>query len=251
MINLPILEHNGQRILTTRQLAEIYETEVNNIQNNFANHRGNFIEGKHYYLLKGEELRAFKCEVNNIDLVKSNVNQLYLWTERGANRHCKILDTDKAWEQFDYLEDTYFIVKENRNNTLTISESIKINNILSKSPKERLPILVSVFKEAGINIREKTMFDFEQNSKNSKVLSCNQSVKDFLNGYDVVNKITANVYNNFKDYCHKHYVDCISHIEFSKQVNLILNTKVVDKKINGKKCRIFVSTLTKTGGDLY
>ena len=34
MIDLPILKHNGQRIFTTQQLAEIYETEVNNIQNN-------------------------------------------------------------------------------------------------------------------------------------------------------------------------------------------------------------------------
>ncbi len=40
------------------------------------------------------------------------INCLYLWTERGANRHCKILDTDKAWKQFDNLEETYFRVKE-------------------------------------------------------------------------------------------------------------------------------------------
>lgn len=114
MIELPVLKHNGQRILTTQQLAEIYETSTNNIQNNFINHKDNFVQGKHYYLLKGEELREFKREVNNIDLVKNNVNQLYLWTERGANRHCKILDTDKAWEQFDNLEETYFKVKEEK-----------------------------------------------------------------------------------------------------------------------------------------
>ena len=97
------IEMNNQRILTTQQLAAVYETDTNNIKNNFANHKDHFVEGVHYYLLKGEELRAFKREVNNIDLVKTNVNQLYLWTERGANRHCKILDTDKAWEQFDNL----------------------------------------------------------------------------------------------------------------------------------------------------
>ena len=39
-------------------------------------------------------------------------SHLYLWTERGANHHCKILDTDKAWEQFENLEETYFRVKE-------------------------------------------------------------------------------------------------------------------------------------------
>lgn len=59
-------------------------------------------------------MRAFKREVNDIPLVAPNVNQLYLWTERGANRHCKILDTPKAWEQFDNLEETYFLVREQR-----------------------------------------------------------------------------------------------------------------------------------------
>lgn len=108
------IEHNGVRVITTELLAQVYETDTNNIKNNFNNHKDNFREGVHYYLLKGDELRAFKREVNNIDLVAPNVNQLYLWTERGANRHCKILDTPKAWEQFDNLEETYFMVKEQR-----------------------------------------------------------------------------------------------------------------------------------------
>lgn len=113
--DLPILEHRGQKILTTQQLAEIYETDINNIKNNFNNHKANFVEGKHYYTLKGKELREFKRQVNDIDLpveINKYASSLYLWTERGANRHCKILDTDKAWEQFENLEETYFRVKE-------------------------------------------------------------------------------------------------------------------------------------------
>ena len=80
-----------------------------------AYRRKSFSEGKHYYLLQGEELRQFKSHLNNIQLpISKYTSQLYLWTERGANRHCKILDTDKAWEQFDNLEETYFRVKENK-----------------------------------------------------------------------------------------------------------------------------------------
>lgn len=62
------IEVNNQRILTTQQLAEVYETDTNNIKNNFANHKSHFVEGVHYFLLKGEELKAFKREVNNIGL---------------------------------------------------------------------------------------------------------------------------------------------------------------------------------------
>ena len=37
---------------------------------------------------------------------------LYLWTEKGALLHAKSLNTDKAWEVYDYLVDFYFRVKE-------------------------------------------------------------------------------------------------------------------------------------------
>jgi hypothetical protein len=41
-------------------------------------------------------------------LVFRNARHLLLWTERGAARHAKILDTDQAWEVFERLEDAYF-----------------------------------------------------------------------------------------------------------------------------------------------
>ena len=151
------VEFNDQRILTTEQLAEVYGTEANNIKNHVNNHKEQFAEGKHYYLLKGEVLRQFKREVNDIDLaVAPNVNQLYLWTERGASRHCKILDTEKAWEQFDNLEDTYFRVKEQpklcgqmdaaeRKAKLDRSEAMRLN-ALSRLAKP----LIEMYKEAEV-----------------------------------------------------------------------------------------------------
>ena len=148
MINLPILKHNGQRILTTQQLAEIYETSIDNIKKNFSNHKDNFVEGKHYYFLEGEDLKQFKNEVNNIHLVGKNASSLYLWTERGANRHCKILDTDKAWEQFDNLEETYFRVKETGTYNIRDKQQKKPNlssvNMMAK-------ILAGAYEKAGVD----------------------------------------------------------------------------------------------------
>lgn len=37
---------------------------------------------------------------------------LVLWTERGAARHAKMLETDQAWEVFEKLEDFYFSKKQ-------------------------------------------------------------------------------------------------------------------------------------------
>lgn len=112
MKQLQVLEHKEQRVLTTQQLADIFETDVNSIRQNFKRNKNRFIEGKHYYILKGADLKAFKNLVTNSHLVDHHTPRLILWTERGANFHSKILDTDKAWEQFEYIEDTYFRAKQ-------------------------------------------------------------------------------------------------------------------------------------------
>lgn len=104
------VEVEGQRVLTTEQLGEVYEVEEVRIRQGFSRNQDKFQEGKHYFKLQGEELKQFKREYLKDTSLK--LNSLMLWTERGANRHCKILDTDKAWEQFDNLEETYFRVKE-------------------------------------------------------------------------------------------------------------------------------------------
>ena len=105
---LPVIEWNGQRVITTAQLSEIYEATESQIKQNYGNNTDRFNDGEHFYLLKGDELKAFKNMVENFDLVGKNANQLYLWTRKGASRHCKMLGTDKAWEQFDVLEENYY-----------------------------------------------------------------------------------------------------------------------------------------------
>ena len=106
------LEFNNQRIMTTKVLAQEYGTEENNIKNNFNNNKNRFVEGKHYFKLQGQELKEFKRLVNDIDEAIKFAPVLYLWTDRGAARHAKILDTDEAWEVYEELEDNYFNPKK-------------------------------------------------------------------------------------------------------------------------------------------
>lgn len=105
---LPIIEWKGQRVITTAQLAAVYEASETQIKQNFNNNEEHFKEGEHFYLLKGEELKVFKNQVENFYPVNKHSTALYLWTRRGASRHCKMLGTDKAWEQFDALEENYY-----------------------------------------------------------------------------------------------------------------------------------------------
>jgi hypothetical protein len=104
------IESNNQRVLTTAQIAEAYGTTTQIITNNFNRNKARYKEGKHYYLLKGALLQAFKT-TNQNDLLLNRVNTLYLWTESGALLHAKSLNTNKAWDVYVYLVDFYFRVK--------------------------------------------------------------------------------------------------------------------------------------------
>lgn len=111
MNELKITEYKDIRVLTTQQIAEVYGTESKVLSKNFERNKERYIEGKHYICLKGEELREFKANRQNDDL-PSNLNKLYLWTEKGAFLHAKSLNTDTAWEVYDRLVDNYFKKKE-------------------------------------------------------------------------------------------------------------------------------------------
>lgn len=106
------VEIKGIRVLTSKQLAECYESTPVRIKQNFNENRNRFVDGKHYISLTGDELKAFKKQVGNSYLVANRASHLYLWTEKGALLHAKSLNTDKAWEVYDYLVDFYFRAKE-------------------------------------------------------------------------------------------------------------------------------------------
>ena len=168
-------------------MAEVYETTVDNIKKNFGRNKSNFVEGKHFYLLQGEELKRFKNLVTDSHLVDKHTPQLYLWTERGANRHCKILDTDKAWEQFDNLEETYFKVKDKKlsGEALIALAVVEAQKILSKKDKE-IEMKNQVINEL------KPKADYTDTILQSKALvNINQIAKDYGMSAREMNKILA------------------------------------------------------------
>ena len=100
--------------------------------------------------------------LNNIQLqISPKTRTLYLWTRRGASRHCKMLGTDKAWEMFDMLEESYFDKHE--------------------QPKSQIDILVESAKALQRQERElaRLRLDTEEIRKEQKIQS---SRIDTLNG---------------------------------------------------------------------
>lgn len=106
------IENEGKRVLTTAQLAESYESSIDTINRNFNRNRDRYTEGKHYYCLTGNGLKEFFAS-DKLSLANSSkIRTLYLWTEKGALLHAKSLNTDKAWDVYDFLVENYFRVRQ-------------------------------------------------------------------------------------------------------------------------------------------
>lgn len=119
--SLSITSYKNIPVVTTDLLAQLYDTEVINIQVNHTRNRDRFIEGKHFFKLEGIELKQFKDRLTDSKLVGKRAKSVILWTERGAARHAKMLETDQAWEVFEKLEDHYFNQKESSQNNNVFS----------------------------------------------------------------------------------------------------------------------------------
>ncbi|HBE9078606.1 ORF6N domain-containing protein [Serratia fonticola] len=105
--DLQIIEYRGQRVATTEQLAAGYGATEQMITNNFNRNKTRFVEGKHYFKLRGEEVEILRNSFSGVQ-ISSKARSLTLWTERGAANHAKILETDQAWEYYNDLTDFYF-----------------------------------------------------------------------------------------------------------------------------------------------
>ncbi|HFI8162787.1 TPA: ORF6N domain-containing protein [Escherichia coli] len=105
--NLSPITHNQIPVITTELLAHLYGADVNSIQQNHKRNYVRFIEGKHFFKVMGEELKNLRLTVSQLQ-ISPKTRSLILWTERGAARHAKMLETDQAWEVFEKLEDSYF-----------------------------------------------------------------------------------------------------------------------------------------------
>ncbi|WP_270667330.1 ORF6C domain-containing protein [Thomasclavelia ramosa] len=241
MNNLQIIEHEGIRVLTTKQLAEAYETTETNIKTNFNRNKERFIEGRDYYLLKSAELKEFKNYVTDSNLVDSRAPQLYLWTERGANRHSKILDTDMAWKQFDVLEETYFKVK-----SMSAMQMLKLQNAALMEVDEKVEHIDS----RVTNLENTTTVDSRKQYTLRKIASATAvrvlGGKDSQAYLELHHKVFCQLWRDYKDYFKiPSYRDTLK-IDFEKAKEYLQgwrpdhNLEIEISSVNGGKSVEFV-----------
>ena len=142
MNDIQIVEYNKIRVVTTKQVAEAYGATPKQVSNNFNANKKRYTEGKHYFVLEGEEKRQF---INRPEFQDSSIKakRMYLWTQRGALLLAKSINTDVAWEAYERLVDFYFEKKEEKqisaNIEVFVEEPKKITYNTSSTPVPKNP----------------------------------------------------------------------------------------------------------------
>ena len=127
------ITYNGFPCISTEMLALAYEVEPNQIRQNFKRNKERFVEDKHFFMISGNDLNEFRLRVTNShSQISSKARTLTLWTERGAARHAKMLSSDKAWDVFELLEETFFNVKAEA------APTEPMTTVVSRKPLDKL-----------------------------------------------------------------------------------------------------------------
>lgn len=102
-----VIHYKGERVCTTQQLAQFYGTDEARIRQNHTRNSDRFEEGKHFHKVSGSALEDLRVSFSDLQ-ISPKARSLILWTDRGAARHAKMLETDSAWDMYEEMEDRYF-----------------------------------------------------------------------------------------------------------------------------------------------
>ncbi|MBU5214509.1 ORF6N domain-containing protein [Heyndrickxia oleronia] len=194
-MDLQIIEHYGQRVLTTSQLAESYGTESKIISRNYQRNADRYIEGKHFFALSGEELRTFKGSRQFDDSLKFT-SILYLWTEKGAWLHAKSLNTEKSWEAYEMLVDNYYKL-EKELKALNEREKLEASMRLSLMNSEDVTQLKNEVQEIKLMVQEQITLNHGQQMRIKKAVAA--KVYEISNDKAKRTRLFAELYRDLKD----------------------------------------------------
>lgn len=104
-ISLPIIEVNGERVVTLAMIDRVHGRPDGTASRNFRENAGRLIEGKHYHTASSDEIRR-----NYPDALPAAFrrHEITVITERGYFKLVKSFTDDLAWEVQDMLVDSYF-----------------------------------------------------------------------------------------------------------------------------------------------
>ena len=181
--SLVVVTYSNVPVITTGLLAHLYKTEEKHIRQNFKRNECRFIAGKHFFKVSGCELDSLRTSQRGLQ-ISPKTRSLILWTERGAARLAKMLETERAWVVFEKLEDCYFSQKIPEQ--LQLPEStLSINYPLSWFSEHHPYSMMSYVDRKTLNLDVSVLFDMPSptmrilNELHSKGYNVDAAVAEF------------------------------------------------------------------------
>lgn len=154
-----IIEWNGQRVITTQEMANHHNLELRVLNQKFRRNQKHFKLNQDYFIVCKSDISKSQTVIQNLFVV-NNMTEIYLFTESGYLRFVKTINDDRAWEIYNQLIESYFIVK-------------RLNNIekqfLEKNKENRKGLTSEWSKHEAKNYAMLTVAEYESLFENSKI----------------------------------------------------------------------------------
>ena len=142
-----------KRSILVKDIAQIHNMELKVINQNINRNKKRFINNVDIIDLKSvtQSDRDFLNEVGFGNSSIANSKNIYILSERGYAKLLKILEDDKAWEEYDKLVDGYFNMrkelKEIKLDSYMIDDPIKRAEVWIEEQKEKILLAKTIEKQ--------------------------------------------------------------------------------------------------------
>lgn len=231
---LQIKRYSNQRVVTFKDIDAVHQRPAGTAKRNFNTNKKYFIEDVDFYKISANEFRSQFDPTYS----KHASESVTFITESGYLMLVKSFTDDLAWEVQRKLVNSYF-KSERVPQSLSVEDAFKMVELINNTPADRLELVSAVLKQAGVDIPQNQPSDFHGASV-EKPQNDKWGICDFLKTTSVIGRMSANVYQEYINWCDTQGIIPVAHNVFSRCVNQILGTKTHNMKINGQAKRLFI-----------
>lgn len=163
--DVTIKNYNGERVVTFKDIDAVHQRPTGTARKRFNDNRKHFIESVDYFIVKPSDVQMSEIRTSEI-----NNRGTTLITETGYLMLVKSFTDDLAWKVQRELVNSYFRVKEMEaapkqykpTRPLTTDDYTEAAKTIAKCHNSRLPIVIDLYRKAGLDIESIQQFQVQQ-----------------------------------------------------------------------------------------
>ena len=145
----------GKKSMLVKDIALIHDRDLKDINRLINNNIKRFKNNVDIIDLKVGDFKSLTLEMGYTNQSYANANNIYILSERGYAKLLKILEDDKAWEQYDKLVDGYFEMRKTikkQKQVTSPEDKLKLADARVRNAKARQAnVLLKIANQAGLH----------------------------------------------------------------------------------------------------